>query len=70
MNRIRDIREDLGWTQEDLADRAGLPRQHLSDIERGVMRPRIDTAQKIAVALGVTVDEIFPPELTAAVNRA
>ena len=47
-----------------------MPRQHLSDIERGVMRPRIDTAQKIAVALGVTVDEIFPPELTAAVNRA
>ena len=70
MNRIRDIREERKLTQEELAERAGLPRQHVSDLERGVMRPRIDTAQKLAAALGVTVDDLFPADLPAAANGA
>jgi len=69
MNSIRDIREKRGLTQERLADLCGLPRPHISAIERGEYRPRIDTAQKIAQALGTTVDELFPQPLPHAANE-
>lgn len=53
--RLKDI------TQAELARRAGLDQTTISDIERGRNRnPSLDSARRIAEALGCTVDEIFP----------
>jgi len=60
MNRVRDIRKARGWTQRELAEASGLPRPHIGAIERGHMRPRIDTARKVADALDVTLDALWP----------
>lgn len=33
--RIREARKSLGWTQEDLADNAGIDRSYIGGVERG-----------------------------------
>ena len=51
-NIIR-LRKERGWSQEELADRAGLHRTYISGVERGVRNPTITVVAKIAAALGV-----------------
>jgi transcriptional regulator with XRE-family HTH domain len=55
--RLRDLREARGLTQADLADRAGLTRVGLGNIERGERVPGWDTVQAICAALGVSCVE-------------
>jgi len=58
--KIREIRKKLGLTQEQLAQKAEIPYATLIKIENGhVVNPTINTLQKIALALGVTVDELL-----------
>lgn len=58
---IRKLREDKGWTQEKLAQEAGLTWATVSRVERGEVTPSLPTAQAIAKALGVSVDAIEWP---------
>ena len=62
MNRIRAARQALGWTQNDLADKAGISARTIHAIEKG--RPcRQATKRKILRTLGVPWDlrtEYFP----------
>lgn len=52
MNRIRAARQALGWTQNDLADKAGVSARTIHAIEKG--RPcRQATKRKILRTLGV-----------------
>jgi transcriptional regulator with XRE-family HTH domain len=53
--RLRKLREAQGWSQEELADRAGLHRTYISSVERGVRNPTITVLAKIAAALGVSL---------------
>jgi predicted transcriptional regulator len=53
-SHIRQLREELGWTQEDLAKRAHIDQADLSRIERGGIDPRWSTVNKIINALGET----------------
>jgi transcriptional regulator with XRE-family HTH domain len=55
---LRKHRLDRGFSQERLAERAGLHRNFISLIERGVNQPSIDTLFQIAHGL-----EIPPAEL-------
>lgn len=52
--RVRELREARGWSQSELADRAGVRRATVSDIEtektRGV---DFDVLERLASALGV-----------------
>jgi transcriptional regulator with XRE-family HTH domain len=50
---IRRLREAQGWSQEDYADRAGIHRTYVSDIERGRRNPTIIIVDKLAKPLGV-----------------
>ncbi len=50
---LRRAREDLGISQEELADRAGLHRTYVSGVERGVRNPTVIVLEKIAKALKV-----------------
>ena len=48
-----------GLSQAELAKRAGVPQSAISEIETGKRKPRIDTIQKLAMALGVSVSELL-----------
>ena len=54
--RIALLRKQMGLTQEELAQRAGLQRTHVSRIEAGKYAVTLETIQAIAEALGMTVD--------------
>ena len=49
-------RVQIGWTQQQLAGRAGVAVSTLSAIESGGQKPRIDAAARIATALGMHFD--------------
>ena len=52
--RIRDIREEAGLTIEELAQTSELgSKGHLSSMERGLVRPNIQTLKQLADGLGV-----------------
>ena len=59
--RIRQLRERSGLSQEILADAAGLHRTHISLIERGHRSIRIETIERLAIALDVEPSELMPP---------
>ena len=59
-NRVRDLREQQGLSQEALADAANLHRTHISLIERGQRSVRLETIERLAVALRVQPAQLMP----------
>jgi transcriptional regulator with XRE-family HTH domain len=57
--RVRALRLDRGWTQEELAHRSGLNRSYMSDVERGRSDVSLSTLQKIARPLGISLAELL-----------
>lgn len=67
-NRVKELRESRGWTQRELADRADVTDQTISNLERG-LRPTLATALAVAGAFGEPVEAVFaPPASTASVE--
>ena len=58
-NKIRAIRTELGLSQEQLADRAGLHRTYIGMVERGEKNVTLVNINKLADALGVSISELF-----------
>jgi transcriptional regulator with XRE-family HTH domain len=58
--RIRAFREQRQLSQEDLADAAALHRTHISLIERGQRSVRLETIERLAIALQVQPSELMP----------
>jgi transcriptional regulator with XRE-family HTH domain len=58
--RLRAARELRGYTQKELATRAGLSASYLATLERGDNEPTLPKARRLAAALDVTVDELWP----------
>ena len=56
---IKTQRASLGISQEELAHRAGLHRTYVSDLERGARNPSIESIEKLAGALQVSVSNLF-----------
>lgn len=61
---VKFRREELGMTQEDLADRAGVHRTYLSDVERGTRNLSLVNIERLAAALSTSMSLLF-----AAVER-
>lgn len=59
MNKLREIRQEMGITLRELAVRAGCSSATVGDIENFGYTPRPDTQEKIALALGLSPDEIW-----------
>ena len=57
--RIRVLREALSFTQEGLAEKAGISVSFVSMIERGERTPQVETLATISNALGITVAQLF-----------
>lgn len=57
--RIRERRESLGWTQEELADRCELHRTFIGSVERGERNTSILNLRRIAKQLRVSLNRLF-----------
>lgn len=56
--RILRIRHELGLSQEELAFRCGMQPSHIGFLERGQRNPTLDTLERIALGLGVSVCQL------------
>lgn len=56
--RIRDARKALGWTQEELADRAHIDRSYIGGVERGERNLTFAMLCQICVALRCDVAKL------------
>ena len=59
VNKVKQYRKAARMTQSQLAERSGVSRQTISDIETGKHDPTISVALLLARALGVKVDNLF-----------
>lgn len=57
--RIVRRREELGWSQAELARRLSVPRGRLSKWERGAHAPSLAWLQALSGVLGMTADELL-----------
>lgn len=57
-DNMRKYRREKGWSQEELADQAGVHRTYISGVERLVRNPTITIVGRIAEALGVAVGDL------------
>lgn len=56
---VRKIRLERGISQEELADRCGLHRTYISDIELGKRNLSLENIECIAISLNKTLPEFF-----------
>ncbi|HNO77016.1 MAG TPA: helix-turn-helix transcriptional regulator [Phycisphaerae bacterium] len=54
---LRKTREELGWSQEDLAYESGLHRTYVGAVERGEYNLTLLTLRKITDALGISLSD-------------
>src|SRR5215208_8113141 len=59
LERLRHIREQAGYSQQDLADESGVSQHTISEIELGRRKPQGRTLRKLANVLGVEVRDFF-----------
>ena len=84
-DRIREVREERGWTLEKVQEKTGLSRSFLSEVETNKATPSAESVLKISIALNVSLDYLLkgeigkeererkpveiPPELSAAAEE-
>ena len=65
-DRIKARRAELGWTQELLAQKAGISKSFLSELENGKRRVSADNLLEIARTLSVSLDYLMTGTTTEA----
>lgn len=58
-NRLRVLRAEHGWSQQELAERLGVSRQSVNAIETGRYDPSLPLAFAIADVFGLPIESIF-----------
>ena len=56
---VRQLREQQGWSQEALAERADLNRSYVGELERGKAIPSLLTLKKLAQALDLSLSALI-----------
>lgn len=59
--RVRSLRVEKGYSQEELSERANLHRTYIGMIERGEKNVTLVNVQKLAKALGLSMNELLKP---------
>ena len=58
-NRLKVLRAERNWNQQDLADALGVSRQSVNAIETGKYDPSLPLAFRISDIFGLKIEEIF-----------
>lgn len=61
-NRLKVLRAERSWSQQDLADRLGVSRQSVNAIETGRHDPSLPLAFAIAALFGLPIEAVFLPD--------
>lgn len=56
---LKTLRTRVGWTQKDLADKAGVSKASISSYESQRRVPTLETATRIADALDASLDDLM-----------
>ena len=56
---VRQLREQQGWSQESLAERADLNRSYVGELERGQAIPSLLTLKKLSAALNLSLANLL-----------
>jgi transcriptional regulator with XRE-family HTH domain len=67
--RVRELRLKAGWTQEQLAEAAGITTTYTSDLERGTKVPSLTIVLRISRAFRVSVAELLREFTVETVRR-
>jgi len=57
--RVRQLRKDRGWSQEEYAERCSLDRTYISGIERGVRNPSLEVLENLARGFDLSLSEMM-----------
>lgn len=57
--KIRRLRRERNWTQEELGQRVGIDKRNVSRYETGSLNPSRKTLARFANALGVNIEELY-----------
>ena len=58
-NRIKELRQTRGLTQEQLAKATEVRRETIVFLEQGKYNPSLLLAHRVAMALGTTIEDLF-----------
>lgn len=58
-NRLRVLRAERGWSQQELAERLQVSRQSVNAIETGRYDPSLPLAFKIAELFALAIEQVF-----------
>lgn len=61
-NRLKVLRAERDWSQQDLAERLAVSRQSVNAIETGKYDPSLPLAFRIADVFGMVIEAIFQPD--------
>lgn len=72
--RLKTLREQCGYTQNGLAERAGVSQTHLRRVELGMADITVGHLQLLCDAMGISLHDFFattaePDELTVALSK-
>jgi ribosome-binding protein aMBF1 (putative translation factor) len=56
---VRELRQEAGFSQVELAERCGFYQTYLSRLERGIANPSLHAMEVVANTLGLTLYELF-----------
>ena len=62
MNRLKVLRAERDWSQQDLAEQLQVSRQSVNAIETGKYDPSLPLAFRIADIFGLKIEQIFDPK--------
>lgn len=60
-NRLKELRAERGYSQQELADRLGVSRQTIISIEKGRFDPSLPLAFQLAATFSCNIEDIFTP---------
>ena len=62
---VRALRKSRAWSQQQLADRAGIPRSTVASMESGYGNPSLGNLARVSAALGAGIEELLARHSTA-----
>ena len=62
--RLSGLREKRGFTQEQLAERAGLSAHYVGNLEQGARKPSLNALFQLCEALGTTPNDLFADSIS------